>query len=157
MIVILKFWQASKSPRRLNTDYWAHFYSFSSNRSWKGPENLHFWQVPWWCWCCLLGDHTLTTMTPWHPWQTTSPETFPEGPSFPASIPLSAQITFYSISICWNLSTRLGSNMTSYTQQKKTNKTSVANTLHVSATFICTSLPASSTFCFRLRTSVNTT
>lgn len=22
------------------------------------PKNLHFWQIPGWCWCCLSGDHS---------------------------------------------------------------------------------------------------
>lgn len=44
-----------------NTDCWAHFQSFWFSISGVGPQNLHFQQVPRWCWCCWSGDGTLRT------------------------------------------------------------------------------------------------
>lgn len=39
---------------------------FSQSRVW--PEILHFSQVPGWCWCCRMVEHTVSNMA-WRPFQ----------------------------------------------------------------------------------------
>ena len=56
------------SPGRLAKTQMAGCYpqSFWFSRSGLGPENLHIWCLPGWCWHCGSVDHTLWTTAAQH-------------------------------------------------------------------------------------------
>ena len=65
-IMILKLLRESEPPRGfLKTQIpgpWLQ--SFRWSRSGMGPKNVHFEQIPKWCWCCWSRDYTSRTTGP---------------------------------------------------------------------------------------------
>lgn len=60
LLKALNLESVSQSPKNLlKTDYWAPLWS--SSKSGVGPENLRFWPLLMWFWCCWSRNQTEVT------------------------------------------------------------------------------------------------